>query len=251
MAVALAYGYHAVSAVFARAPHSLTELWVQASRDDHKVQPLLAMAERLRVPIHRVPRKVLDTLVGGARHQGIIVRCAPGAQSARTTLEAVLAACSESPLVLVLDGVQDPHNLGACLRTADASGVHAVVAPKHRAASLTPAARKVACGAAETVPFLSVTNLSRTLTWLREAGLLVVGAVPEAGQVVYETDLTGPLAMVIGGEERGLRRLTREYCDCLVRIPMVGKVASLNVSVAAGVLLYEARRQRLGRPMPR
>jgi 23S rRNA (guanosine2251-2'-O)-methyltransferase len=186
----------------------------------------------------------LDQLTGGGCHQGVVARLAGGTSSVARDLDALLAECRETALLLVLDGVQDPRNLGACLRTADAVGVQALIVPKDRAASLTPAARKVACGAAETVPFQQVTNLARTLEKLRNAGLFVVGAAAEASKTLYDVDLTGPVAIVLGGEERGLRRLTREHCDCLVRIPLTGTVGSLNVAVAAAVLLYEAHRQR-------
>lgn len=240
----LVFGYHAVSAVLARQPRHIVEICVQLGRTDQRMQLLLADVQRRGINIRRLPRRSLDQLAGGGAHQGIIARCAGGRPVSRTDLAGILEQCREAALLLVLDGVQDPRNLGACLRTADAVGVHALIVPKNRAVSLTPAARKVACGAAETVPFQQVTNLARTLQELGEAGLFIVGAAPEAATSLYDTDLRGPVAVVLGGEERGLRRLTRAHCDCLVSIPLIGTVASLNVAVAAAVLLYEVRRQR-------
>lgn len=239
----LIFGYHAVSAVLAARPRRITEVWVQLGRSDQKTRRLLVDLQRVGIIVRRLPRRSLDQLTGNGAHQGVVAHCG-GTLSPPKDLGAILAACREPALLLVLDGVQDPRNLGACLRTADAVGVQALIVPKDRAASLTPAARKVACGAAETVPFQRVTNLARTLQELRAAGLVVVGAAPEAKTSFYEADLTGPVAIVLGGEERGLRRLTRQRCDFLVSIPLTGTVASLNVGVAAALLLYEVRRQR-------
>ncbi len=240
----LIFGYHAVSAVLAAQPRRIVEIWIQLGRGDQRIQRLLADVQRLGINVRWLPRRSLDQLTAGGAHQGVVAHCGRGTPATRRDLAAILNECREAALLLVLDGVQDPRNLGACLRTADAVGVHALIVPKDRAVSLTPAARKVACGAAETVPFQQVTNLARTLQELGEAGLFIVGAAPEAAKSLYEADLTGPVAVVLGGEERGLRRLTRERCDCLVSIPLVGAVASLNVAVAAAVLLYEVRRQR-------
>jgi len=178
------------------------------------------------------------------RHQGVIGRLQPSRERNERDLELLLDGLEHPPFLLVLDGVQDPHNLGACLRTADAAGVDAVIAPRDRAAGLTATACKVACGAAQTVPFIRVTNLARTLGRLQKAGIWLVGAAGEEDRELYQADLTGPLAIVVGGEGRGLRRLTRERCDLLVSIPMAGIVESLNVSVATGICLYEALRQR-------
>ena len=250
-ATELIFGYHAVSAVLtARPRRPIAEVWIQSGRADQRTERLLVDLQRLGIPMRRLPRRALDQLTAGGCHQGIVAHCVGGTPSSRRGLDAILAECTEPALLLVLDGVQDPRNLGSCLRTADAVGVHALIVPKDRAASLTPAARKVACGAAETVPFQQVTNLARTLQGLRQAGLFVVGAAAEAEKSLYEAELTGPVALVLGGEERGLRRLTREHCDCLVRIPLVGTVASLNVAVAAAVLLYEVRRQRWRAGLP-
>lgn len=241
---ALIYGRHSTLAALARDIRGVTDVWVQENRRDPRAERLLEKAESSRIAVHRVPRKVLDRMVDGARHQGIIVRYRGAAFEQRMDLETVLKGHTELAFLLVLDGVQDPHNLGACLRSAEGAGVHAVVAPRNRAVGLTPAVRKVACGAAESVPFLRVVSLARTLHQLRQKGVRIVGAAGEAGASLYEADLTGPLAMVMGGEERGLRKLTREHCDLLVRIPMKGRGTSLNVSVAAGICLYEVCRQR-------
>jgi 23S rRNA (guanosine2251-2'-O)-methyltransferase len=192
-------------------------------------------------------RDRLDRLAGGTGHQGIAAQVNAPAALGEKALDELLTALEEPPLLLVLDGVQDPHNLGACLRSADAAGAHAVIAPRDRAAGLTPVACKVASGAAESVPFIQVTNLARTLRHLRDGWQVrVVGTAGEAETLLYDADLTGPLALVMGSEEKGLRRLTREQCDLLVRLPMAGAVESLNVSVAAGVALFEAVRQRRG-----
>lgn len=241
------FGYHAVRAALDRDPAALSGLWVQSGRHDARVRALVERAQAAGVAVHRVPRTALDERTGGGRHQGVAVRAA-GAIDAPAVSDplALIATLAEPALLLVLDGVQDPHNLGACLRTAEAAGAHAVIAPRDRAVGLTAAARKVASGAAGRVPFLAVTNLARTLQALRtEAGVQVVGAAAEAPLCIYDAgDLDGPLALVLGGEARGLRRLTRERCDRLVSLPMAGSVESLNVGVAAGVLLFEVRRRR-------
>ncbi len=240
------FGLHAVAALLEHEPGRVTRLWVLASRKDARLNRLVDLARKRGVPINESTRVELDSLAEGARHQGVVAAYAGGsAPLGEADLERLLDAVQEGPaLVLVLDGVQDPHNLGACLRTADAAGAHAVVAPRDRAVGLTPAVLKVASGAAESVPFVQVTNLARTLRALKDRGLKVVGAAGEAEQSVFAADLSGPLALVMGGEGGGLRRLTREQCDALVRIPMAGAVESLNVSVAAAVCLYEVVRQR-------
>jgi 23S rRNA (guanosine2251-2'-O)-methyltransferase len=240
------FGLHAVAALLEHEPGRVTRLWVLASRKDARLNRLVDLARKRGVPINESTRVELDSLAEGARHQGVVAAYAgESAPLGEADLERLLDAVQEGPaLVLVLDGVQDPHNLGACLRTADAAGAHAVVAPRDRAVGLTPAVLKVASGAAESVPFVQVTNLARTLRALKDRGLKVVGAAGEAEQSVFAADLSGPLALVMGGEGGGLRRLTREQCDALVRIPMAGAVESLNVSVAAAVCLYEVVRQR-------
>jgi 23S rRNA (guanosine2251-2'-O)-methyltransferase len=240
-------GLHAVTGMLRNHPGSIRELAIAAGRDERRLAELLALAAAHGIPVQRQPRTVLDRMLPGVRHQGVIatLHAATGGRREPDLLP-LLAACREPPLLLVLDGVQDPHNLGACLRTADAAGVHAVIVPRDRAARVTPTVRKVASGAAESVPLFSVTNLARTLRALKEAGIWIYGASDAAQGDLYAADLTGPLALVLGTEGRGLRRLTRELCDHLVAIPMAGRVESLNVSVAAGVLLYEVKRQRRG-----
>lgn len=218
------------------------ELYIDGSRNDVRTQDLLKLASdhavrTITVDVHR-----LDGLTGNARHQGVAARVA--AVQPRQDLEAVLDSIVGVPLLLILDGVQDPHNLGACLRVADAFGVHAVIAPKDRAVGITPVVSKVATGAAETVPYLAVTNLARTMRELKERNIWIVGADGAAEQGLYACKLNGPMAWVLGAEGEGMRRLTRENCDELVRIPMLGTVESLNVSVASGVCLGETLRQR-------
>lgn len=203
----------------------------------------LARAQGLKAQL--VERDRLEKVVPGANHQGVAARVRGVASLDETTLDRLLDDLQEPPFLLVLDGVQDPHNLGACLRSADAAGVHAVIAPRDRSAGLTPTACKVACGAAETVPFIQVTNLARTMRHLSEQwGVRLIGTAGEAESGLYQGDLTGPLGIVMGGEEKGMRRLTRENCNQLVHLPMLGSVESLNVSVTAGICLYEALRQR-------
>ncbi len=244
----LIHGLHAVTAALEYEPDQVRGLWVERQRRDGRIQALLEKATQQGVAVHQADRAELDRLSSGVRHQGVVARLAVRQRTlAEADLPKLLAAVEAPLLLLVLDGVQDPHNLGACLRSAAAAGVHAVIAPADRSASLNATVRKVACGAAEIVPFVSVTNLARTLRALQEQGIWIVGAVGEAGDSLYEVDFTPSTAIVLGGEEKGLRRLTREVCDRLARIPMVeGGVESLNVSVAAGVFLFEARRQRGG-----
>lgn len=241
-----ACGLHAVESLIAAHPEKVREIVVATGRHDRRLAGVIATAEARGIAVRRLPRAELDRLVPGVRHQGVIATLAiPLAEVSREQdLTAFLEELTEPPFLLVLDGVQDPHNLGACLRTADAAGVQAVIVPRDRAAGITPVVRKVACGAAESVRLFTVTNLARSLRQLREAGVWIYGASGDVDRSLYDADLRGPLALVLGGEGKGLRRLTRELCDFLVAIPMVGQVESLNVSVAAGVLLYEARRQR-------
>ena len=237
------FGVHAVGSLLTAAPERIIRLYVLDGRDDQKLLALLRKAEALDVSIARRDRKALDQLTEGAVHQGVVAECKPAPQLREDDLENLLDRL-DSPLLLVLDGITDPHNLGACLRTADAAGVHAVIAPKDRSAALNPTVRKVACGAAERVPFITVTNLARTLRMLKERNVWVVGTAGEASDAIYQSKLTGPLALVMGAEGEGMRRLTREHCDQLIHIPMFGSVSSLNVSVATGVCLFEAVRQR-------
>jgi 23S rRNA (guanosine2251-2'-O)-methyltransferase len=241
-------GFHAVAARLRAEPGSVIEILADERRHDARIEGVLAAAEANGVRVIRVPTRRLDGFYGGGRHQGIVARVRPRDEA--EDLETLLDGLEEPPLVLVLDGVTDPHNLGACLRVADAAGAHAVIAPKDRSAGLSPTAAKVASGAAESVPFLAVTNLARTLDALKEREVWIVGAAQDAGEDLYAAGLPDAVAWVLGSEGTGMRRLTRERCDRLVRIPMHGEVASLNVAVAAGLCLYESRRRRAGAPGP-
>ena len=242
MSADLVFGIHAVGALLQRAPQDVLELFVMKDRDDKRMQPLIQEARQNGVSVQFCNRKTLDDMVGG-QHQGIIAKARLQSSGSEADLAAIVAQ-HEKPFILVLDGVTDPHNLGAILRSADAAGVHAVVSPKDRSVKLTSVVRKVACGAAESVPFITITNLARTLRELQDAGVWVVGTAGETETTIYQADFKGPLAIVLGAEGEGLRRLTRETCDSLVKIPMFGSVSSLNVSVAAGICLFEAVRQR-------
>ncbi len=246
------YGIHAVDSLLRRHPQSVQRLILQAGRDDKRIASLLELARNQGVSVAREPRAALDKLVDG-RHQGAVAELGGDAasESGRTSNrwdEADLLQAVEDKvgpvLLLVLDGVTDPHNLGACLRSADAAGVDAVVVPRDNSADLTPVVRKVACGAAEVVPFVQVTNLSRALQALKARGVWLFGADGEAENSLFDSDLTASLALVMGAEGTGMRRLTKEQCDYLVHLPMAGSVSSLNVSVATGIALFEARRQR-------
>jgi len=239
----LILGIHAVAAAL-RQGSRVIELWVDGKRRDRRIQELLQQVPGAGVQVHLTQAQELDRLARQGAHQGVVARVRLPQVHDELFLKALLKRLQETPFLLVLDGVQDPHNLGACLRTADAAGVQAVITPRDRSAGLTASVCKVASGAAESVPLIQVTNLARTLKWLKQAGIWLIGTAGEARQVLYQTDLSGPLAIVMGAEGRGLRRLTREQCDLLVRLPMSGTVESLNVSVAAGVTLYEIVRQR-------
>ena len=241
----LIYGIHAVESLLENQPDSLVLLTVAAGKSDQRVTSLVEQAENASIPLKKLPRKELDLMCPGGRHQGVVATVTARSQEmSEKSLQAFLESLDEPAFLLVLDGVQDPHNLGACLRTADAVGVHAVILPKDRAVGITPVVHKVASGAVQTVPIFTVTNLARTLRLLKDLGIWIFGASDAADQLLYSIDLGGPAAFVMGSEGKGLRRLTRELCDHLVAIPMAGRVESLNVSVAAGVLLFEARRQR-------
>ena len=239
------HGLHAVDALLDRAPERVLELWVAAARDDRRMRELKQRAEALGLRVQSATPQTLATLAGaGAVHQGVVAAIRPNPPWDESALLAALDRLGEEPLLLVLDGVTDPHNLGACLRTAEAAGAHAVVIPRDRAAGVDGTARKAAAGAADFVPVVAVTNLARTLDRLKERRIWVAGTAAEAPETIYSADLRRPLALVLGGEGSGMRRLTRERCDFLVRIPMAGRVESLNVSVAAGIALFEATRQR-------
>ena len=235
------FGFHAVLARLRADPSSVLEIYLDETRNDARAKDLAAVAERAKVHLMRVPTRRLDGFYGGGRHQGVVARIEikKTSDSVDEILEGV-----EHPLLLVLDGVTDPHNLGACLRVANGAGAHAVLAPKDRAVGLTPTVSKVASGAAEMTPYLMVTNLARTLSELKERNIWVVGADERAGKTLHEENLPDAIAWVLGAEGEGMRRLTRESCDLLVRIPMQGEVESLNVSVAAGVCLFESVRRR-------
>lgn len=240
----LVYGFHAVQTLLQRNPERIEQLWVQNDKFNSRVRQILKIANQKKVAVHQLEREELDTLIAG-NHQGVAARCSARKGYDEVDLENLLDNLEVVPLLLVLDGVTDPHNLGACLRTADAAGVNAVIVPKDNSAPITSTVSKVSSGAAETLPFIRVTNLARTLKWLQGRGLWITGAaVDESAQVLHCADLTGPRVLVMGSEGKGMRRLTRETCDELVYIPMAGEVSSLNVSVATGVCLFEAVRQR-------
>jgi 23S rRNA (guanosine2251-2'-O)-methyltransferase len=240
------YGLHAVNAALERAPERVLEMWMAGPRDDTRVRELKARVDVLGLHVHAVSADALTKLVGDVVHQGVVVAMRPLRAWDEHDLIKSLGSPSKDPLLLVLDGVTDPHNLGACLRSADAAGALAVIIPKDRAATVDGVVRKVAAGAAEFVPVVSVTNLARTLDLLKEHGIWVVGTDGVAEKPIYGADFKRPLALVLGAEGAGMRRLTREKCDFLVQIPMAGHVQSLNVSVAAGIALFEVLRQRAG-----
>jgi len=241
----LIFGLHAVQALLSTHPKRILRLLALKERHDQKMQALLELAKQQNIPVELAPRHELDRLANNENHQGLIAFSQRANTYSENDLDAILDAVSGPILLLVLDGVQDPHNLGACLRSADAAGVHAVIAPKDKSVGMTPAVAKVASGAAETIPFIQVTNLARTLRELQERNIWIYGAAAEAEKTLYQVDLKGSIALVLGAEGSGLRRLTREHCDVLLNIPMQGSVSSLNVSVATGVFLFEAVRQRM------
>jgi len=241
-ASALIYGFHAVTGKLRARPDAVQEIYVDSGRVDARARELRQLAEGRGVQVRAVETARLDAMVRGARHQGVVARVAGGI--AAPSLDEILDALREPPLLLALDGVTDPHNLGACLRVADAAGAHAVIAPKDRAAGLGATAMKVASGAAENVPYVPVTNLVRSFETLKERGVWVVGTDASADEDLFSADLPEAVVWVLGAEGRGMRRLTRERCDRVVRIPMLGTVESINVSVAAGLCLYESRRRR-------
>jgi 23S rRNA (guanosine2251-2'-O)-methyltransferase len=239
------FGFHAVLSRVRADPSSVLEIFLDETRNDARARDLATAAERAGVKLMRVPTKRLDGFYGGGRHQGVVARVE--VKSAADTVGELLENLKVPPLLLVLDGVTDPHNLGACLRVANAAGAHAVIAPRDRAAGITPAVSKVASGAAEATPYIMVTNLARTLAEIKERNVWVIGADERAEKTLYDADLPDAIAWVLGAEGEGMRRLTRESCDLLVRIPMLGEVASLNVSVSAGVCLFESVRRRKGK----
>ncbi len=237
------YGIHTVNALLERDPLRFVEVYVLKGRDDKRLMTMIHNLEALGIVIRVANRQWMDAQTDGAVHQGIVASIKPGCQYQENDLPDIIAN-ADVPFLLVLDGVTDPHNLGACLRSADAAGVHAVIIPKDKSAQMNAIVKKVACGAAESVPLISVTNLARTLRMLQEKQIWLVGTAGEANHTLYQSKLTGPMALVMGAEGDGMRRLTREHCDELISIPMAGAVSSLNVSVATGVCLFEAVRQR-------
>lgn len=238
------FGLHAVNTVLKHDVKRIQRLLLLQGRRDGRMQALVDAAESAGIQIELVGKQELEKLAKGGVHQGVIALCRPMQTRNEKYLEQLLDSLDEPAFLLVLDGVTDPHNLGACLRTADAAGVHAVIAPKDKSAPLNATSAKVACGAAETVPYVLVTNLARCLKNIQERGIWITGTAGETELDVYSANLTGPMALVMGAEGQGMRRLTREHCDQLVKIPMAGEVSSLNVSVATGVCLFEAVRQR-------
>ncbi len=239
------FGFHAVLSRMRQHGSSIQEIIIDQDRVDARMRDLLDMAKAQNIRVIQSERSRLDGFIGAhGRHQGVIARVVETPMPYKDIHDILESDLDEAPFFLVLDGVQDPHNLGACLRVADAMGVHAIIAPKDRSVGLNGTVRKVASGAAETVPFISVTNLARTLRELKEAGVTIVGTTMDAPSNLMNTPLTGPIALVMGAEGDGIRRLTQETCDVLISIPMFGSVQSLNVSVASGMGLYEIRRQR-------
>ncbi|MBT8062839.1 MAG: 23S rRNA (guanosine(2251)-2'-O)-methyltransferase RlmB [Xanthomonadales bacterium] len=243
----LVIGVQAVAAAIKNNPSSIRLISVTSDSANQRVSDLVMLAQDAGIEVRRERREWLDQVCADARHQDIIAQLYKQQTYSESDLVPFLREIDEDPLVLVLDGVQDPHNLGACLRTAESAGCHAVVFPKDKAVGLTPAVRKTSAGASEIVPLFQVTNLARSLRLMKEAGIWLAGASDSAERSIYDHDLRGPLALVMGGEGKGLRRLTAEMCDYLVRIPMAGAIESLNVSVATGVCLYEIQRQRKAR----
>jgi len=251
MSSELIFGIHAVNSLLEHEPERFIEVYALKDRDNERLTPLLAELNNIGISVQFVNRKTLDNKCDGGRHNGVLARVKEGKKLNENDLDLLLnriEAKDENPLLLILDGVTDPHNLGACLRSADAAGVHAVIVPKDKSVQLTSVVRKVACGAAETVPLIAVTNLARTMRELQDRRVWIVGTAGEATQDLYQPKLNGALAIAMGAEEKGLRRLTREHCDELISIPMAGSVSSLNVSVATGVCLFEVVRQRQAKP---
>ncbi len=236
------FGFHAVKSRLRRLPDSVIELYINAGRNDPRMRELVELAGQQGRKVHALDNDRLTALAGSPRHQGVAALIDIG--KSFLALEDVLEDLDEPPFLLVLDGVTDPHNLGACLRVADAMGVHAVIAPKDKSAPINATVSKVACGAAEVVPYIMVTNLARALRDMKDAGVWIVGTDADGSSDLYHFEQTGALAWVLGAEGHGMRRLTREHCDALVSIPMYGTVESLNVSVATGIVLAESRRQR-------
>ncbi|QRN04930.1 23S rRNA (guanosine(2251)-2'-O)-methyltransferase RlmB [Legionella sp. MW5194] len=240
------YGLHAVKALLGNPYRTIRKLYVNQERLDQKVQSILELAEHRHVAVEKLNQQTMNQRFQAFTHQGIVAEAAPVRDFNESDLKDLLSASQSPALILILDGVTDPHNLGACLRSADAAGVRFVMIPKDKSASITPVVSKVACGAAESVPLVRVTNLVRAMETIKQEGVWIYGAAGEAAQSLYQLDCRSSIALVMGAEGDGLRRLTREHCDGLFSLPMLGSVESLNVSVATGISLYEAVRQRQG-----
>ena len=238
-------GLHDVRLALEQDAANVIEVFVDGKRKDKRMIQVSSLAAKRGIPTHRVDKDELEHRAEGVRHQGVVAYCRERPSHSEASIEALLNELDHPPLILVLDGVQDPHNLGACLRTVDGSGADAVIVPADRACGITPVVSKVAAGAANSVPLFTVNNLSRTLDDLKALGIWIIGTAEDAGQDVWQMDFSGPCAVVLGGEGSGMRPLTRKHCDLVTRIPMAGVVESLNVSVATGVVLYEVMRQRL------
>lgn len=244
----IVFGIHAINELIKRSPERFIELFLLKGRDDERLMPIINLSRKYGIPVQLVNRKALDDKSRGEQHQGVLARVKQGKQYNEADLDDIIAQAEQNgvpPFLLVLDGVTDPHNLGACLRNADAAGVQAIVVPKDNAAKITSTVRKVAVGAAESVPLVQVTNLARTMKQLQQMGVWIIGTAGETDTCLYDVKLSGPMALVMGAEGKGMRRLTRENCDQLVKLPMAGSVSSLNVSVATGICLFEIVRQRL------
>ena len=239
----ISFGVHAVQALLESHPDQIMEIWFQKGRRGSRLEKLIEQSRETGIPVKFVDRERIDRKADGV-HQGVVALVRAAKVYRENDLYGLLDNLDQPPFLLILDSVTDPHNLGACMRSADAAGVQAVIVARDKSAPLNSIARKVACGAAESVPLITVTNLARTMRELQERGIWLIGAAGEASSNIYSTDLNGPMAIVMGAEGKGLRRLTREHCDALVHIPMVGTVSSLNVSVATGICLFEALRQR-------
>ncbi len=251
MSLTKLFGIHSVEAALEYSAKAIHRAWVDANRQDKRLKQIIEELANLGIAAEKSERKKLDRMVDGKNHQGIVVEIEMPTASSEDQLKKAVADMVEMPFFLVLDQVQDPHNLGACLRTADAVGLHGIIIPKDNATGVTPTVCKVSSGASETVPVYQVTNLARTLRWLKERNIWIMGSSGAAKQSVFDADLNIPLALVMGTEGTGMRQLTEKQCDFLVKIPMIGQVESLNVSVAAGVMMYEAFRQRVTSIVPK
>ncbi len=238
------FGFHPIISQLRQSSRSIQEIYLDNERNDPRTKEILELAKENNIRVLMIDRTRLDGIAPQSKHQGVVAKIIPLVIPYKTVEDILESNLTEPAFFLILDGVEDPHNLGACLRVADGMGVHAVIAPKDRAVGLNATVRKVASGAAESVPFIVVTNLARTIRELKNRGVLVIGTAEDGTESIYETSFKGPIAVVLGSEGNGLRRLTKEVCDFLIKIPMLGAIESLNVSVASGIVLSEIRRQR-------